>query len=162
MAVGGYLVQFSNISDPCHFECDLKDGQSRRCRQNHIRRRYVEIPQESLRDPDPFSVLIPRLNNLPVTAPPINAVPEASPESNDATGGEQSNNRTAARLGNVQDNSVPQETGKTYPKCVRNLVVRFKPTWSDYTLQNCIAVCINYIVCSLLWVPLGLKGEEMS
>ena len=108
---------------PVSFRIKLSDGRIRRCHQDQIRHRYVEITQESPKDPDPISVPIPRSESSPDTAQPTDVTPEASTEPTDATE-EQSSDRTE----NAEGNSIPR---KTYPTRVRNPVVRFDPTWRN-------------------------------
>ena len=121
---------------PVSFRVRLTDGRIRRCHQDQIRRRYVELPQESPTDPDTVSVPTAGSNNPPVTASRTDAATEAQTTSGNVTENEQSSDRTtttttttATTPENAEDNSVPQETGKTYPTRVRNPVDRFEPTW---------------------------------
>ena len=61
--------------------------------------------------------------------PGTDAATNVALESESVSAGEQSNDRTPDTPANAEDNSVPQETAKTYPTHVRNPVDRFEPTW---------------------------------
>ena len=112
---------------PVSYRVKLNNGKTRRCHQDQVRKRSVEIPQDSHYEPDISDIVIP----------------SSSPEIT-STNTElvlllrlqllRSRVQSLHHLilfqltqTNVIVNPTPE---KSYPKCNRVPVVRFEPTWT--------------------------------
>ena len=95
----------------------------RRCHQDQVRKRSVDLPRESNTESD---------STLPAIEPPEPTI--ASPESptivesgNDAEGDMSRN--TSSELTDSAVEQSSSNSAKTYPKRSRNPVERYEPTW---------------------------------
>ena len=104
---------------PVSFVVKLTDGRVRRCHQDQICRRSVEVPQDSSVDSE---ILVPPTEvSSPPTSPELAVpTPETSTEGSNTTDPTPDTAVTAA----------PSDVSeKMYPKRSRNPVIRFEPTW---------------------------------
>ena len=104
---------------PVSFVVKLTDGRVRRCHQDQVRRRSVEVSQDDSVDSE---ILVPPIEvSSPPTSPDF-AVP--TPEM--STEGQNTMDPTS----DTAVTAVPSDVSeKTYPKRSRNPVIRFEPTW---------------------------------
>ena len=107
---------------PVSFKVKLTDGRIRRCHQDQVRNRSVDLPQESHTESDV---------TVPATVPssPTTTLPE-SPTADSGTSHER--DTPSVDTPEISDTSVDNSyTGvtKTYPKRSRDPVERYEPTW---------------------------------
>ena len=104
---------------PVSFHVKLDDGRIRRCHQDQIRNRSVEMPRESHTDDTttPATVL-----SEPSTVSKGSPAADAGSHTEEMSADTQRSNETSV------DNSST-ETAKTYPKRCHNPVERYEPTW---------------------------------
>ena len=97
---------------PVSFLVKLSDGRFRRCHQDQVRKRYVQLTQHPSVE---FDLSIPPAEGPTVveesnTSSPTGIEPESEARSSESA-------------------SIPIADKKDYPKRIRNPVVRFEPTW---------------------------------
>ena len=107
---------------PVSFKVRLESGRIRRCHQDQVRNRSVEVSQESHTE-------------LGTTAPDTGSSEPSTTSTESPTTDSEAANETATLnktppepTDKAADNS-PTETARTYPKRSRNPVDRFEPTW---------------------------------
>ena len=103
---------------PVSFVVKLTDGRVRRCHQDQVRRRSVEVPQDDSVDSE---ILVHPTEVSSPTSPEL-AVP--TPET--STEGPNTTDPTP----DTAVTAVPSDVSeKTYPKHSRNPMIWFEPTW---------------------------------
>lgn len=104
---------------PVSFVVKLTDGRVCHCHQDQVSRHSVEVSQDSSVDSE---ILVPPTEVLsPPTSPEL-AVPP--PETSI-----EGPNTTDPTLDTAVTAAPSDVSEKTYPKCSRNPVIRFEPTW---------------------------------
>ena len=99
---------------PVSFGVKLNDGRMRRCHQDQLRKRTVEMPPELLADAD--------------DTVPSASFPEPSTDSTEST--ETTSAQQSSDSMPVSSNAAPTSgTVKVYPTCSIQPVVRYEPTW---------------------------------
>ena len=108
---------------PVSFRVKLTDGRMRRCHQDQVRKRSVDLPRESNTESD---------STLPAIVPPepTTASPESPTivESGTDAEGDMSRN-TSSELTDSAVEQSSSNSAKTYPKRSRNPVEKYEPTW---------------------------------
>ena len=121
---------------PASYEVKLTDGWIRRCHQNQFRKRRVDVTSESASTP---KVAIP-----PLVIPVAPIGPSESRVSNAGTNDQGSAEPIASEPADTHvENGTAVDTTpattmttppRSYPRCNRISVERFKPTWCNYEL----------------------------
>ena len=115
-------------SGPVSYRVKLANGKTRRCHQDQVRKRSVEVSQDSSREPDIPDIVIPSPETT-VPSPSNTEFSNASPASESTT--TESTNSEPASNDPVPDaaevNPTPE---KSYSKRNRAPVVRYEPTWT--------------------------------
>ena len=104
---------------PVSFRVKLTDGRMRRCHQDQVRKRSVDLPRESNTESD---------STLPAIVPtePTTASPESPTIVESGTDAERN---TSPELTDSAVEQSSSNSAKTYPKRSRNPVERYEPTW---------------------------------
>lgn len=103
---------------PVSCKVRLEDGRIRRCHQDQVRNRFVEIPLES---PTEFDAT--------VSSEPSTTSAESPTITSGAASETDKPSNTPPETTDAGTNNAPTETARTYPKRSRNPVDRFEPTW---------------------------------
>ena len=115
---------------PVSYRVRLANGKTRRCHQDQVRKRSVEVPQDSHREPDIPDIVIPP--SLPETTSANTESSTASPASE--TMPTENTNSEPASPDPIPTNPdavrVNPTREKSYPKRNRVPVERFEPTWT--------------------------------
>lgn len=107
---------------PISFTAKLADGRYRRCHQDQIRQRTVEVSQDSAVEPEVS--FPPTVIPVPSVTPPEISVP--NDESNDDVPEITDSDTTESDPAEITPTST---TEKTYPKRNRAPVIRYEPKW---------------------------------
>ena len=126
---------------PVSFRVKLTDGRDRHCHQDQLRKRSVEVPQNSESEPE---VIVP---SPVITVPPTD--PPDSPNSSTEPNVEEPISPTPSTDDTVVDSNP---TEKIYPKRNRAPVIRFKPRVCCCVFILCFVVllyCFCFVIPSI-------------
>jgi hypothetical protein len=108
---------------PVSFRVKLNDGRTRRCHQDQVRNRSVNMPSESNTESD---------STVPTTVPteptPVSTESPATTDPGTNTEGDTSS-ETPPELTDSAVEQSSNNSAKSYPKRSRNPVQRYEPTW---------------------------------
>ena len=107
---------------PVSCKVRLEDGRIRRCHQDQVRNRFVEIPLESPTESDTTTPAM-------VSSEPSTASAESPTITSGAASETDKSSNTPPETTDAGTSNAPTETARTYPKRTRNPVARFEPTW---------------------------------
>ena len=104
---------------PVSFRVKLNDGRMRRCHQDQLRKRTVEMPQELPTDSD---------DTIPsASSPEPSTASTESIATTETTSTEQSSDSIPVSLDAANEHTTSGNV-KAYPTCTRQPVVRYEPT----------------------------------
>ena len=116
---------------PVSYRVRFTSGKDRRCHQDQVRKRSVEVSQDSYREFDIPDINIP---SSETTVPSTTATESSAYNSNsESVTTDSSTNAECASSDSVTTDAAvanPTPTGKLYPKRNRTPVVRFEPSWT--------------------------------
>ena len=107
---------------PVSCKVRLEDGRIRRCHQDQVRNRFVEMPPES---PTEFDTATPATVS---SEPSTNSTESPTTNSGAASEIDKPSNAPPETT-DAGTNNAPTETARTYSVRSRNPVDRFEPTW---------------------------------
>ena len=107
---------------PVSCKVRLEDGRIRRCHQDQVRNRFVEMPPEL---PTEFDTATPATVS---SEPSTNSTESPTTNSGAASEIDKPSNAPPETT-DAGTNNAPTETARTYPVRSRNPVDRFEPTW---------------------------------
>ena len=107
---------------PVSFRVKLTDGRIRRCHQDQIRNRSVEMPQEPNTESD---ITVP--TSMPTVPPPAST--ESPTADSGTTATEETLSDTPPETSETAVEQSDRGNAKTYPTRTRNPVEKYEPTW---------------------------------